>query len=251
VRLESVLFFGDVHRPFHDEKAWRLMLRVGRAVRPKHLVCIGDYMDCYSVSSHSKDPSRVALLKEEVEDARRGLDQLDKLGASNKLFIAGNHSHRIERMIQDQAPQLFGMVSVEDLLQLKARGWSFTPYKKATKLGRIFLTHDVGASGRNATFKALDTFSHSVVTGHAHRLQYIVEGDATGEQRVSAQFGWLGNIDQIDYMHAFNAKKNWSLGFGLGALNPRTGIVYLQPVPIVKVGKTYTCVAHGVYYEEK
>lgn len=249
MKLEPVLFFGDVHRPFHDEKAWKLLLKVGRALKPKHLVCIGDYMDCYSVSSHSKDPSRVALLQEEVEDARRGLDQLDALGAKNKLFIAGNHSNRLERHIAEKSPELFGLVTIPELLQLADRGWSFTPYKKATKLGRVWLTHDVGSAGRTSNFRALDAFQHSVVTGHAHRMQYVVEGSAVGDQRVAAQMGWLGDVEQIDYMHGFNAKRCWALGFGVGYMHPVTGVMFITPVPIVKAGKAYQCAVNGLLYE--
>lgn len=249
MKLEPVLFFGDVHRPFHDEKAWKLLLKVGRALKPKHLVCIGDYMDCYSVSSHDKDPSRVALLKEEVADAKKGLDQLDALGASNKIWLSGNHEYRLDRAIASKAPELFGLVTIPELLGLKERGWSYTPYRQATRLGKLYLTHDVGASGRTSSFRALDAFSHSVVTGHAHRLQMIVEGSAVGDQRVSVQFGWLGDPDKIDYLARFKVLRDWATGFGVGHLNPSTGACYLTPVAVIRVGKKHTCVVNGRYYE--
>ena len=46
-------------------------------------------------------------------------------------------------------------------------------------------------------------------------------------------FGWLGDVEEIDYMNQVKARKEWSLGFGLGYLDTKTGVVYLVPVPII------------------
>lgn len=249
-KLESVLIIADAHRPYHDQRAWDLMLEVGAAVKPTHLIVNGDLADFYAVSSHSKDPRRASQLDEELADVNVGLDQLDKLGAKNKLFVAGNHCDRLTRYLQDKAPQLFKMLDIPELFKLNKRGgWTYTPYKDDTKLGKLHVTHDVGTAGRYAAHKALDTFQHSVITGHTHRLCYVVEGNAVGEFKLSAQFGWLGDINKIDYMHKVVAKKNWALGFGVGHLNPATGVAYLTPVPIIPVKAHYTCVVNGRYFE--
>jgi predicted phosphodiesterase len=239
-----MLFFSDVHRPFHDKAAWGLMLQVARALKPKHIISNGDFLDCYSISSHSKDPARVGKLKQEIEDGKRGLDDLDALGATNKIFVAGNHSDRLRRYLEEKAPELFGLCDIPGLLGLTKRGWGYVPYKAHTKIGKLFITHDVGSAGRFSTHKALDTYQHSVTTGHSHRLCYVVEGNAVGEYKLSAQFGWMGDINKVDYMNRATARKNWALGFGVGYLDPDTGIVYLTPVPIVRG----TCVVNGVLY---
>jgi hypothetical protein len=90
----------------------------------------------------------------------------------------------------------------------------------------------------------MDAFQHNIVIGHTHRLGYAVEGNAQGERHVTAMFGWLGDVEQIDYMHRVKAIKDWSLGFGIGYLEPKTGTVYLVPIPIVN----YTCVVEGKLY---
>lgn len=236
-----MLFVPDVHRPYHDERAWQLMLKVGKALKPKMVVVIGDFADFYSVSAHSKDPARAGKLKDELGIVGKGLDELEALGAADNIFVAGNHESRLQRYIQDKAPELYDVVDIPGVLELRERGWRYVPYKDDTRVGKLYLTHDVGVAGRYSAFKALDTYQHSVVTGHSHRLSYIVEGNAVGEYKVSAQFGWLGDVSKIDYMHRTTAKKNWPLGFGIGYLNPATGIVYLVPVPIVK----YSAVVNG------
>jgi hypothetical protein len=221
------------------------MLKVVKTFKPHTIAIIGDFADFYAVSSHSKDPRRRRNLEWEVEQVKAGLDELDTLGAKRKLYISGNHEDRLRRYLQDKAPELFGTISIPTLFGLRERGWAYIPYKQDTKVGKLHLTHDVDNAGRYASFKALDVFQHSVVTGHSHRLSYIVEGNAVGEYKVSAQFGWLGDVEQIDYMHRVKAKKDWALGFGLGYLDEETGIAYLTPVPIVR----YTCVVEGKLFK--
>ncbi len=231
--LEPMLIVPDVHRPYHSAAGWNLLMQVGRFIKPKHLIVIGDFADFYSCSSHDKDPSRANRLEDELADVDEGLNDLDSLGATNKIFVEGNHENRLWRQIIQHSPSLAGLVSTEKLLKLSERGWAFTPYKRHTSLGSVHYTHDVGASGRNAAFRVLDTYQHSAVTGHAHRMQYIVEGNAVGEVKLSCMFGWLGDADKIDYMHLASARKNWCLGFGYGYYDPASGYSYLVPVPVV------------------
>lgn len=240
-QLQPILHIADCHRPYHDRRAWQLVLKVARKLKPHHIVVNGDFCDFYSVSSHLKDPTRVVELEDEIANVKEGLDELDALGAKTKRFIGGNHEDRLTRYLQEKAPALFSSVTIPGLLGLKDRGWTYTPYKDHTHIGKVNFTHDVGVAGRNAAFRALDTYQHSVVTGHTHRFQYIVEGNAMGEVKLSAMFGWLGDRTKVDYMHRARVYKDWALGFGVGYVDTTSGIVYLTPVPII----AYTCVVNG------
>lgn len=239
--LEPVLIVPDAHRPYHSKVWWDLLMQVGRVLKPKHLVVIGDFADFYSISSHDKDPARANRLEEELVDVDEGLNDLDSLGASNKIFCEGNHEDRAWRHIMKHSPALAGLVSTKKLLKLDERGWQFVPYKRHTSLGAVHFTHDVGACGRNAAFRVLDTYQHSAVTGHAHRMQYIVEGNAVGEVKLSCMFGWGGDVEQVDYMSVAKARKDWALGFGIGYFDPSSGFSYLVPVPVVHS----TCMVNG------
>jgi predicted phosphodiesterase len=243
--LEPILVVSDAHHPYVDHKAWKLMLKVAKDLKPKHIVIIGDFVDMFSVSSHSKDPARAGQLVKEVAAGEAALDELDELKAKNKIYLGGNHEDRLQRYLQDKAPELFGIVNIPKLLQLKRRGWRYIDYKHDTRLGKLWLTHDIGTAGRYAGYKALDTYQHSVITGHTHRLSYIVEGNATGEVKLSAQFGWLGDAQSVDYMSRVKVLKDWALGFGVGYLDPKTGLVYMQPIPII--GGYSACVNGKLY----
>ena len=240
---ERLLIVPDTHAPYHDQRAWKLMMKAARQFKPTVIVHLGDLADFYVVSSHSKDPSRKAQLRDEVKEVKRLRKQLDNLGAKRKLFIEGNHEDRLRRYLEDKAPELFGMFDTDSLLGLSENGWEFTPYKQAARVGKVWFTHDTQTSGKYSTAHALAAFQHSVVIGHHHAIQYSVEGDATGKHRVGAQFGWLGDVKQVDYMHSIKAKRGWSLGFGIGYMD-KDGTVFLQPVPIVN----YRCCVAGRIY---
>jgi hypothetical protein len=241
--LEPVLIVPDLHAPYHSKPGWDLLLQVARAIKPQHLVIIGDFADFYGVSDHDKHPARANRMDEELDTVNAMLDELDALGASDKLYIEGNHEDRLRRYLM-RHPALHNVVTTDRLLRLRERGWEFVPYKRHAARGAVHFTHDVGASGRNAVFRALDTYQHSVVTGHTHRLQYIVEGSAVGDCKVSAMFGWLGDVESVEYMTLAKARKDWALGLGVGYLDPASGFVYLVPVPIVHG----SCMVNGQLY---
>lgn len=239
---ETVLIVPDTHRPFHNPKAWRLFMKAARLLNPKHLVIIGDFADFYAVSDHDKSKDRVNRFEEELEDVNAGLDELDSLGAASKHYVAGNHENRLDRWLMKHQ-EMAGVVSTERLLDLKKRGWTYTPYKHHTSIGKVHFTHDVGVASRGAIFRSMDLYQHSVVTGHTHRLMYVVEGTAMGnEPKVAASFGWLGDVESVDYMCLAKARASWALGFGYGVLVPRTGFMYLNPVPILP---DYSCCVEG------
>ncbi len=230
--LARVLIIPDVHRPYHDKKAWELLLRAAREFKPDKIVVLGDFADFYSVSSFDKHPKKASDLKWEADDANVGLDELDALGAGTKIFIKGNHEDRLERYLCKAAPALIGCVSVDELFRFAERGWQVVDYKKSTRRGKLRLTHDTGTAGQNAHRQSMDAFQASVVIGHTHRMEVSYKGCADGSPTVGAMFGWLGDFEQIDYMQAVKAKRDWVHGFGIG-YQEASGVIHLQAVPIV------------------
>ncbi len=231
-KLKRILFVPDSHHPYVDEKAWNVMLRAGAELKPDIIVVEGDFGDFYPVSAHDKDPSRCNDLEYEVGKIKEARTQLDKLGATRKIFIEGNHEYRLARYLSSNAPALFKMLTVPELFELKANGWEYVPYKSSCRLGKLHLTHDTGTAGQNAHRQSMNAFQGSVVIGHTHRMEFSVLGKADGAPQVGAMFGWLGSFEDIDYMHTIAAKRAWVHGFGIGFLEPN-GVVHLQPVPIV------------------
>src|ERR1019366_5825021 len=69
---QRVLIIPDAHFPFQSTDAWRLMMSAARWYCPDVLVVLGDFIDCYSVSSYPKSPGRLLSLKNEVDAANIG-----------------------------------------------------------------------------------------------------------------------------------------------------------------------------------
>lgn len=234
-KTERLLIIPDTHRPFHDQRAWNLVIQVAKTWAPDRIIILGDFGDFYSVSSHQKNPAlRNLFLKDEVVDVTAGLDELANAAPdAKKYYVQGNHEWRLERYIAAQAPDLFGCVDTPGILGLKERGWRYTPYKKHQKIGEIYFTHDTGKSGINAARQARTAFEDNVVIGHTHRMDYSIKGNAKNSPHVAAMFGWLGDVEKVDYMHNVNAKSDWVLGFGVGYMESN-GVVHLRPCPIVE-----------------
>jgi len=253
--LEKILFVPDTHRPYHDKKAWSLLLKAAKDFKPDHTIVLGDFFDFYPVSSHPKSPDRKISLREEIEDGLKGLDELGSLGAKTNVFIEGNHENRLVRFIDERQTkgdidqlfdaQVFSKVKLEHFfLQLKSK-WKFIPYKEYYKIGKLHITHDIGKAGTSAVADAEATFQSNAVIGHIHSVNYMVKGNMKGESHVGASFGWLGDVNTVDYMHKARAMKNWSLGFGIGYKDTSNNYVYLQPVPIIN----YTCMLNGKLFK--
>lgn len=227
-----VLLVPDTHVPFEDKAAWRLLIKFAKEFEPDQIVVMGDFADFYSVSSHSKDPERVSQLKTELDAVSLRLSELEDIGAKALTYIEGNHEERLQRYLKDKAPALFSLLSYPQIMQLEERGWQWVPYREHIKLGKIYLTHDVGSGGPGAHNKAGQAFEHSVAIGHCHRLAATYWGNAVGESHVSASLGWLGSVEACDYMHSIRAKRDWSHGWGT-LLIDGAGDTHLQLHPVI------------------
>lgn len=244
-KLERILFIPDSHVPYEDKKAFELMLKVGKDFKPDHTIILGDFADFYTVSSHSKNPNRALKLSEEKDAVNARLKQVKALGAKNNVFVAGNHEDRLDRYLMDKAPELYNEVRIPKFLDIDKLGFEYIPYKKDYIIGKLNITHDCGNAGRTAHLKAVDTYQHNIIIGHTHRMGYSVEGNAKGERHLGAMLGWLGDIEEVDYMHRVKVARDWCSGFGIGYLDKSTGSVYVTPVPIVN----NTVVVEGKLYK--
>ncbi len=240
--MKRILFVPDTHRPYHDERAWQTMLKSCRKFAPHIVIILGDFADCYSISAHDKSPERKENFEQEIDDVNVGLDELEAAAPiADKYFVAGNHEYRLDRFLRTNAPPLFSMLKIEKLLRLKERGWSYTPYQRSLRIGKLHITHDEGNAGSQAHEKARASFEGNAIIGHTHRMSIAYRGNARGTSHVGAMFGWLGDLEQIDYMHRVKAQQ-WQHGFGVGYLL-ESGVVHLQPVPIINGA----CVVAGSY----
>lgn len=245
--MKSILIIPDCHIPYHNRPALKLVLKVAKHYRPDIIIILGDWMDFYQVSAHLKDPARMVRFEDEVKEGNTLLRQLESYCRGDRYYIMGNHEFRLDRYLMTHAPELEPFVSASDLLHLRLHRWTVVPYKEHVKVGPLYVTHDIGQAGIHSTRQALRAYQDNMVMGHNHRMDYHVQGNAHGHPHVGASFGWLGDVECVDYLHRMKARSNWTLGFGWGHLDTAKNYVYLTPIPIVE----YTCCVDGKQFTVK
>ena len=244
MKLRRHIIIPDTHAPFEDKRALALVMQVIAETQPEAVDILGDFGDFYSVSDHDRDPRRVQFVMEEADYTYKLLAKIRRLVPNaDIMYYQGNHEYRLDRYINKRAPALTGITSWDRLLRLDELDIKWKPYKRSGKLGKIHVTHDVGNSGMNAHRDAGRAFMGSAVIGHTHAMAYEVVGRMDSIPYVTAMFGWLGDLEAIEYIHRAKASR-WALGFGQAFEEPN-GIVHLQPIPIIN----YRCVVDGELYE--
>lgn len=232
--MKTGIIISDAHLPFQHEKAWNLLLKVIKETKPDYVVSVGDLADMMAVMQHAKAKNqRHVTLLDEVERVNVQLDRLEAAAGNAKVeWVLGNHENRFERYIGQRAPELEGLSSIEELFRTKERGWNVTQYKDHLQIGKLYITHDVGVGGDRAHITAEKDFAGNVVTGHNHRQNWSVVGNARGTAHVTATGGWLGDPKYADYMGGIQKLRYWTHGFNSFELLPN-GTVFVHPVPIV------------------
>lgn len=241
--VERILVLPDTHRPFHSEQAWEVAMRAGKAFKPDRIIHLGDLWDFYAISFHPKSPDRKSNLEAEINSGCEALDEMATLGASRLDITLGNHCHRWDRYLTQNAPDMFNFLRFPDVVRFKERGWNVTPYREHLTVGRMHFTHEVGFCGKLAHRQSRQEFEGNVVIGHTHALAAEYKGTILNSSHVGIMLGWLGDKTAIDYAHRARAA-SWQHGFGLAYHEPN-GNVHVLPTPIID-GR---CVVEGQIVE--
>jgi len=231
------MILPDIHSPYDDHKALGLAEKTFVDGKFDGLICLGDAVDFYCISQHDKDPARKNDLQWEVDEGRRMFRRWEKLIAKvcpgqRIKYTLGNHEYRLERFINDKAPQMFRMHKYETLMGLDKTKWEVIPYRKTLRVGKLNITHDAKYAGSDAHKRTRAKYGGNIVIGHTHRMSIDYLGNLQRKSHVGAMFGWLGNYREIDYDHEVSAAE-WVLGFGTGWHDDRTDIVRLHCHPII------------------
>jgi len=234
--LNRIIVLGDIHAPYESKRAVALAKKVCKAVKPGLIISIGDLVDCYSISDYPRDPARISRLEREVEAAARVIKDFSAL-ADDFQLCSGNHEFRLERYLSVRAPELFGLVTMRELLGLEKSQWH--DYREVLKIGKCHFTHEVGYGGLDAARRSLAAFGGNLVFGHTHRPEIVYDSNIRGETHCSMNVGWLGDPNAIDYASVPRVR-SWQHGVGL-VEQDSTGRSWLQFIPFVNS----KCVVQG------
>lgn len=243
-----VLLIPDTHRPFHDKRAYSLMIQVGLDFQPDEVVILGDYADFYWANFYGKDPEieQEFSVQTEIDDVNQGIEQLNQLfPKAKKVFIEGNHEYRLARYLKAKAPELYKAVGLKSVLYLT--GWTVVPFGP-TQLYRVggshlYARHQPYGGGVHCAYQTLVKGGKSMVFGHSHRIQEYQSVDALDVNHRAISLGWLGDKSH-PVMQYVKDHHQWALGFGLVDVLPK-GLFFQRTIHIID----YKCLADGwVYY---
>jgi predicted phosphodiesterase len=250
--MKLFLMIPDTHRPYHHQKAYNLMLKVGAALNPDCIILLGDYADIYGANSHGKHAGVLETLEDEVMDVMAGLQELDDVFPdAKKVFLEGNHEYRLERYINSSAPALFGLTSIKDILEMDKRpNWIWIPYgpNQMYQVGNsaLWARHEpLGPTAKASASKAMCSFIH----GHTHRIESAYSVGLKGDQFICYSPGWLGDKRKDKIFGYVKQHHQWNLGFSFVYVDEKTGLFYVHIVNIIEDSGKVSCVANGVKYE--
>jgi predicted phosphodiesterase len=239
----KVAVLSDIHYPFEDEKAIRLVDAFLQDYQPDVVVYNGDIADCYSVSSYGKAPGKVSTIQEELDYTRLKLEERKHAlpNVKNWYYLEGNHENRFKRLISKDAPSLAGLkgCSFHEALGIDELGITWIPDHEELWIGSLLFVHGFlarkhsGASARGH----FEKYGCSLIVGHCHRLAMGYRRTKSGNHCL-IENGTLCDFD-IEYMKF----PDWQQGF--------TTIEFDGDAfsPTLRAIDNYRLIANGKVYE--
>ena len=204
---KKVLFLPDIHVPYQDETALKIVCDFRKDFKPHRTVIMGDMMTADQVSSFKNDEE--TGLYEEYQLANGWLDKLTKEG---DVFLEGNHEERLRRAGLVK-PTLRKILSPERNLNLKKRGLRFLPYdnnprKGTVRFGKLRALHGWWCT-QYAARRHAEAYG-CCVFAHTHRHQTFQPVHAY-ERNTGFNIGCLCRLDMP--WQETSAPRGWTQGF--------------------------------------
>lgn len=219
-KLPVSIHYGDVHFPHESQAALSLLEQIIVDVKPEVIANHGDMLDCYNISTFSKDPQHATTLGDEIAMATAHLAKISRLAPrARRLLFKGNHEDRLGRTIaqlsaKPEALALLRLPSVAktltwpELLQTKKLGWEWHD-KRYVLYDRLVLKHGSKVSKWSAyTAKSeWEKYAKSGISGHTHRRGVFEHRDHNGVH------GWWEHGCMCDLEPEYADEPDWQQGF--------------------------------------
>ena len=221
--MTSHLVIPDPHaHPDHSNERFSYLGNLVADLKPDAVICIGDWADMPSLCSYEKGTKGFEgrRYKKDIEAALDAQEKfLGPLRKRKKKFpkfymLVGNHEHRINRAINQDAAQLDGLISLADL-QFAHYGWEVVDYAGGTpgilELDGIAYAHyhcsgamGRAVSGEHPAYQLIHKGLTSCTQGHIHTTDYCVRTNKLGTSVHGLVAGCY--LDYFaDYAGVFNA----------------------------------------------
>jgi len=181
--------------PGYDPLVFDLGLQAIRHYAPRmtHLILLGDFGNCESMSHWAALRADQVFIKEDIALMDRALGFLeDALGDHakriQKVYICGNHEEWSGKL-EAKYPQFRDTLNLRRLLDLDNRGWTWVRNNDLYQLGDLHFTHG-NIRGASTPQKMLQRTGVSTMYGHTHRHQYASASNAGGHKEAHSVGCW-------------------------------------------------------------
>lgn len=237
-RVLTAVSYFDAHYPKVHRPTWQACLDFCRSNRVGIFVFGGDNLDCGAISHHTKGKPKLrptGQMKADLDGFRREmLDKLDPLLPHGcvKVWLTGNHEDWLSQMLEEQ-PELDGLLSFTEYLELEKRGWIVKPQGGHFKHGKLKWIHGdvVTGSGINAVRNALNTYVENIVMGHGHTAASATK-TLPHSNRHKWQAWMMGTGGELDHGYLKNKPTGWLNQFGITEFHGPRGLFNHYPVTV-------------------
>lgn len=213
--MRSFVALSDIHFPYEDPKALKLVMKFLRDFHPDELYLNGDIYDMPQISKYSM--RRTELLK--TGDVQSHLDYgneqvsklIDAAGAKRNFFALGNHEDRWEAYLGSEAKALASLRALEFEQVFNLKGIKWKKYGDGFWLNDSLFMYHGSFVGPNWTAKERAHTGSSTITGHQHQQGVSYHKDRSRAYKNIGQ-GCLCRLDP-PYLRT---PPNWQQGFVFG-----------------------------------
>jgi predicted phosphodiesterase len=243
--------FPDLHGEHLDLAAANAFLEDTARDNPDEVVGLGDIIDCggvFSIHARSFTNEMTESYEDDVAAANWFLDKLMKAAPravkNGKIYlIEGNHEQHVERWAcstfasHKDARMLLERFGPDKVLHLKERGIKY--FKRSEfyqgisipgtfRLGKCFFTHGVTHSA-NAARAHLHAFGASVVFGHVHAAQSLIQRTVTAKGIGAFCPGTLAKLQPL-WKHT--QPTHWNHGYAIQGVTKSGNFAHFN-IPIL------------------
>ena len=211
----------DKHFPLHDQPSINVLCKTIEIVKPDIYIDLGDIGEWSAFSAwkykRKKAPPLEFMIPDmdaDVDDVNKCMDQvddsLDKVNCKEKYITEGNHDNWLN-MAVEKYPYI-SQYKFAKAVDLKGRGYTYYPFGKHLKIGKLYFYHGHQYGGQYHTANHLRKLGCNIMYGHWHDIQQMSATHMDGAKSAwsigclkdmsDEANSWLGNR-RINWAHAF------------------------------------------------
>lgn len=206
---ETVLAIGDLHCPFEHKDALDFLTTIKEEYSPTKVVCMGDEIDAYALSSYIHDPDGMSS-GQENDLAIKKLKDYYKL-FPEVMVCTSNHTVRpFKRAFESGIPKRF-LKSYGESLEAPVT-WQ---WKDHWMIDEVVYEHGEGLSGEAAARNGAKGNMRSTVIGHVHSFAGISYLSTPEKLLFGFNVGCLIDVDSYAFTYGKHFKAKPIIGAGI------------------------------------